>query len=558
MDFIEADTEEARLAYDVPLSVIEGPLMDGMKVVGDLFGAGKMFLPQVVKSARVMKRAVSWLEPYMEREKAECSRGQGRVLLATVRGDVHDIGKNIVGVVLGCNNYDVVDLGVMVPGDQIIKTAIQEGCDMIGLSGLITPSLDEMVSVAEEMQRQGLNIPILIGGATTSRQHTAVKIAPSYEHSVVHVHDASKAVGVVGTLRDDQKRAKFDVENRAEQEHLIKQFLSRESKPLRRIEEARQNSYKIEWNSAEISKPAFIGREIVSDVSLEELVPYIDWSFFFTAWELKGKYPQILNHPTYGEAARELFANGKQVLEQIVREESLSLRGAYGFWPAASDGDDIVLYIDEDRNAELMRLPMLRQQAILPGKTPNRCLADFIAPQDSGISDWIGAFAVTSGHGVKELVQRFENELDDYNSIMVKALADRLAEAFAEYMHQRVRQEWGFPDSENISHEELTAGNYRGIRPAPGYPACPDHASKRELLEILGAFDLGIGLTEHFAMTPAASVSGLYFANPEAHYFTLGRIDRDQVEDYARRRKVDVPTVERALGSILRYDPARY
>ncbi len=555
VEFIEEDTEEARLEYPTPLAVIEGPLMDGMAVVGELFGSGKMFLPQVVKSARVMKKAVSWLEPFMENESGERSRGQGRVLLATVRGDVHDIGKNIVGVVLGCNNYDIIDLGVMIPAEKIIETAIAEDCDMIGLSGLITPSLDEMVNVAKEMERRGLQIPILIGGATTSRQHTAVKIAPNYAETVVHVHDASRAVGVVGNLRNPEARVVLDRDNRADQAHLLEQFQTKNSKPVHSLEAARANKFKIDWKAEDVARPEFLGRKVVVDVSLRELVPYIDWSFFFTAWELKGKYPQILEHPVYGEAARDLFENGQKILQGIVQEQELTLRGVYGFWPAASDGDDVVLYQSEDRDQELARLPMLRQQSILPAGTPNRCLADFLAPKESGIKDWIGAFAVTSGIGVKDLVKRFEDRLDDYNSIMVKALADRLAEAFAEYLHQRVRAEWGFPDSSDTSNDDLIAARYRGIRPAPGYPACPDHSPKRELLNLLGAEEIGIGLTDHYAMTPAASVSGIYFAHREAHYFTLGRIDRDQVEDYARRRGVTTQEVERALGSNLRYEP---
>ncbi len=526
-----------------------------MAVVGDLFGSGKMFLPQVVKSARVMKKAVSWLEPFMEEGKTERSKGQGRVLLATVRGDVHDIGKNIVGVVLGCNNYDVIDLGVMIPAEKIIETAIEQDCDMIGLSGLITPSLDEMVNVAKEMERRGLQLPILIGGATTSRQHTAVKIAPNYEECVVHVHDASKAVGVVGKLRSAETRPEFDKKNRADQATLVEQFQTKTRKPLRSLEEARANRCVLDWNEENVSQPEFAGRKLVVDVTLEEIIPYIDWSFFFTAWELKGKYPQILEHPAYGEAARELYANAQTLLERIVSGNELTLRGVYGFWPAASEGDDIVLYQSDAREEELIRLPMLRQQTMLPSGTPNRCLADFVAPVGSGVKDWMGAFAVTSGIGAEELTAHFEENLDDYNSIMVKALADRLAEAFAEYMHARVRREWGHPDPEGTTSEDLIAARFRGIRPAPGYPACPDHSQKRELLEMLGADEIGLGLTERFAMTPAASVSGLYFGHPGAHYFTLGRLGKDQVEDYAKRRDVSVQVVERALGANLSYDP---
>ena len=556
VEFIEEDTEAARLEFPSPLSVIEGPLMDGMSIVGDLFGSGKMFLPQVVKSARVMKKAVAWLEPFMEDTGGERSKGQGRILLATVRGDVHDIGKNIVGVVLGCNNYDIVDLGVMVSAEKIIETAIERDCDMIGLSGLITPSLDEMVAVAKEVERLGLQLPILIGGATTSRQHTAVKIAPNYEECVVHVHDASRAVGVVGQLRSAKTRSAFDRANRVEQAELVEQFQSKTRKPLRTLEEARANACAIEWHADQVSQPSFAGRRMVVDVTLEEVVPYIDWSFFFTAWELKGKYPQILEHPVYGEPARDLFEGGKALLDRIVADKDLALRGVYGFWPAASEGDDIVLYQTNERTEELLRLPMLRQQAVLPGGTPNRCLADFVAPVETGLKDWLGAFAVTSGLGAEELAKRFEVRLDDYNSIMVKALADRLAEAFAEYMHQRVRKEWGHQDPEDLSNEDLIAARYRGIRPAPGYPACPDHSQKRELLGMLGAAEIGMGLTESFAMTPAASVSGLYFGHAEAHYFTLGRVGQDQVKDYAKRRDLSVPDVERAISANLGYDPS--
>jgi len=554
VDFIVEDTAEAHRGAGRPLDVIEGPLMDGMKIVGELFGAGKMFLPQVVKSARAMKKAVAYLEPFMDAEK-EGGSSQGTIVMATVKGDVHDIGKNIVGVVLGCNNYKVIDLGVMVPTDKILKTAIEVGADMIGLSGLITPSLDEMVTVAKEMERQGFELPLLIGGATTSTQHTAVRIAPHYGTSTVHVHDASRAVGVVSDLLSSDRRGGFDAANEQEQERLRALFRQKRERPLLSLADARANSTPIVWRPEDVSRPDFTGRRVVADTSLAEIAEYIDWTFFFTAWELKGKFPGILDDKKFGEAARELFANGKQLLERIIDERLLEPRGVYGFWPAASVGDDIVVYTDDTRATERLRFPMLRQQNATADGRPNRSLADYLAPADSGLEDWIGAFAVTTGIGAGELCTAFEEDHDDYNSIMVKALADRLAEAFAELLHERVRREWGYGADEKLAGEDLIAEKYRGIRPAFGYPACPDHAPKQDLFDLLDAPAVGIALTETMAMMPAASVSGLYFAHPAARYFAVGRIQRDQVEDYARRAGVDVTEAERRLAPGLAYEP---
>jgi 5-methyltetrahydrofolate--homocysteine methyltransferase len=553
VDYIVDDTEEARQKLSRPLEVIEGPLMDGMKIVGDLFGAGKMFLPQVVKSARAMKKAVAHLEPYMEAEKAGGS-SQGVVVLATVKGDVHDIGKNIVGVVLGCNGYRVVDLGVMVPQDQILDAAVREGADLVGLSGLITPSLDEMVSVSKEMARRKLRLPLLIGGATTSRQHTAVKIAPQYAQPVVHVLDASRSVNVVSDLLDEERKQTLDGENRAEQERLRALHADRQERPLAPITRARENRIQVEWRAEDLSRPAFAGRREVAGVSLAEVSRYIDWTFFFTAWELKGTYPKVLDDPKQGAAARELFEHGKAMLRRIVDEGLLTHRGAYGFWPANAEGDDLVLWTDDSRSTELARFPMLRQQSLRDDGTPNRSLADFVAPVDSGLEDWVGAFAVTTGLGATELCARFEAEHDDYSSILVKALADRLAEAFAELLHERARREWYAPD-EHITIDQLAAEEFRGIRPAFGYPACPDHTPKRLLFDLLDARALGMDLTESLAMTPAASVSGLYLGHAQAHYFSIGRLGKDQVEDYARRLGEDLRAVERSLLSNLSYDP---
>ncbi len=552
VDFIEADVEEARSKLPRPLDVIEGPLMAGMNVVGDLFGAGKMFLPQVVKSARVMKRAVAYLMPFMEEEKqrlgAAAQRAAGKVLLATVKGDVHDIGKNIVGVVLGCNNYEVIDLGVMVSADRILDAAEEHGVDLVGLSGLITPSLDEMVHVAGEMQRRGMSLPLLIGGATTSRQHTAVKIAPAYSSAVVHVLDASRAVATVSSLLAPDQRDAFASKNVEEQDKLRALHARGPIRPLTPYAEANANRPQLAHDA--VARPPFLGRRAV-DVPLGELTGYIDWTFFFTAWELKGRYPEILEHPRYGQAARELFEHAQPILARIVREGLLRARGVYGYWPAASEDNDIVLYADEARTSELARFPMLRQQREKGDADPHYCLADFVAPA----GDYVGAFAVTAGLGAAELVREYEAGHDDYSAIIVKALADRLAEALAELLHERVRREWYAPD-ERLTNEQRIAEDYRGIRPALGYPACPDHTDKPRLFELLGAREVGMDLTETFAMTPAASVSGLYLAHPGARYFSVGKIDRAQVEDYARRKGMTVAAVERHLGSILGYDPA--
>ncbi|HEU5271464.1 MAG TPA: methionine synthase [Jatrophihabitans sp.] len=548
VDFIEEDTEEARQSAARPLDVIEGPLMDGMKIVGDLFGAGKMFLPQVVKSARVMKRSVAYLEPYMEAEKEqarlegrlETSRGNGKVVLATVKGDVHDIGKNIVGVVLGCNNYEVIDLGVMVPAAVILDTALNEGADVIGLSGLITPSLDEMVGVAAEMQRRGLNLPLLIGGATTSRQHTAVRVAPAYEGTTVHVLDASRVVGVVSDLLDADRASALRARNAEEQERLREQHAARRQTAMLSLEQARANAERADF--AGLPVPAFTGVRVL-EPSIADLREFIDWQFFFLAWELKGKYPAILNEPV----ARELFDDGNRLLDEIIADGSFAARGGYGFWPAHAEGDDIVLSVGG--GGEIVRFPMLRQQTQKPEGRANRCLADYIAPA----GDHLGAFAV-SVHGAEQLAARFEAERDDYRAIMVKALADRLAEAFAEYIHLQARRDWFEPDAEP-ELADLHAERFRGIRPAMGYPASPDHTLKRPLFELLEAKQLDMGLTESFAMTPAASVSGLIFANPASKYFTVGRIGRDQAADYAERRGLPLAEMERWLRPNLAYDP---
>jgi 5-methyltetrahydrofolate--homocysteine methyltransferase len=552
LDFLETDLEEARQKYARPLEIIEGPLMDGMKVVGDLFGAGKMFLPQVVKSARAMKKAVAYLMPHMEAEKARAgtaARSQGKILLATVKGDVHDIGKNIVGVVLGCNNYDVVDLGVMVPTDRILQTAIDERVDMVGLSGLITPSLDEMVFVASEMERRGFKLPLLIGGATTSKQHTAVKIAPAYEKATVHVLDASRAVDVVSTLLNPDRVEAFDRDNKKHQAEIREQYAGRVRRPLLSYRDARANAPKLNW--ADAAAPSFTGRRFLDDEPLGEIAKYIDWTLFFSTWELKGSFPGILEHPQCGQAARDLFNHAQELLGRIVESRLLKARGSYGFWPASSDGDDIVLYTDETRTNELLRFNMLRQQEALPGGQPNRSLADFVAPRSSGVNDYVGAFAVTAGLGADELVKRFEKQHDDYRAIMVKALADRLAEAFAEYLHARVRREWGYGVNEVLTNDDLIAEKYRGIRPAFGYPACPDHTEKIKLFDLLAAERVGIKLTESCAMTPAASVSGIYLSHPQARYFMLGRIGRDQLEDYASRKAQSVDATARWLAEHL-------
>jgi 5-methyltetrahydrofolate--homocysteine methyltransferase len=550
--WIEEDTEEARQQYERPLEVIEGPLMDGMQIVGDLFGSGKMFLPQVVKSARAMKKAVAYLEPFMEEEKrvlvasGGTARPRGKVILCTVKGDVHDIGKNIVGVVLGCNNYEVVDLGVMVPADVLLDTALEEGCDIVGCSGLITPSLDEMVHVAKEMERRGIDLPLMIGGATTSRQHTAVRIAPSYSQPVVHVIDASRVVGVVQSLLDPERKITLDEENRELQAKLRAQHEEREKTPLLPYRIALQHKTPMTWSDDDVSPPPFTGTRTL-EPALEELREVIDWTFFFAAWELKGSYPQILDHTTFGPQARELFGDANELLDEIVAAGSLQARATYGFWRANSEVDDIVL-------ANGVTLPMLRQQAERGADDPNRSLADFVAPMETGLADHVGAFAVTAGLGCDELVKRYEAEHDDYRAIMVKALADRLAEACAEWLHAKVRREWYAPD-ERLSNEDLIAERYRGIRPAFGYPACPDHVLKRRLFDLVGAREIGMELTETGAMLPAASVSGIYLAHPAARYFNVGRIGKDQVEDYARRLGESVTEAERWLRPNLAYDP---
>jgi 5-methyltetrahydrofolate--homocysteine methyltransferase len=550
--WIEEDTELARRTYDKPLDVIEGPLMKGMQIVGDLFGAGKMFLPQVVKSARAMKKAVAYLHPFMEEEKRQLiasggtARPQGKVVLCTVKGDVHDIGKGIVGVVLGCNNYDVIDLGVMVPADVLLDTAVAEGANVVGCSGLITPSLDEMVGVAHEMERRGLDLPLLIGGATTSRVHTAVRIAPQYERPVIHVTDASRVVGVVSSLLDPDRREALDDENRELQQRLRAQHEEREKTPLLPYRKALENRAQLTWTSEVVPTPAFTGARTI-EVPIAELRPYIDWTFLFSAWELKGTYPQILDHSVYGEQARELFDDANTLLDQIIEEGTLTARGVYGFWPARSEGDDIVL-------EEGTVFPMLRQQVAKGDGDVNRSLADFVAPMDAEVDDHVGAFAVTAGLGASDLVDRFEAENDDYRAIMTKALADRLAEAFAEYLHAQARADWGY-ETEPPSNEDLLAERFRGIRPAFGYPACPDHSLKRRLFDLLGADDIGMALTEHGAMTPAASVSGIYLHHPDARYFNVGRIGKDQVEDYARRLGESLTEAERWLRPNLAYDP---
>jgi 5-methyltetrahydrofolate--homocysteine methyltransferase len=556
-DWIEADVLEAREELGRPLAVIEGPLMDGMNVVGDLFGAGKMFLPQVVKSARAMKKAVSVLEPYMEAERAETGApsSKGRIVMATVKGDVHDIGKNIVGVVLRCNGYEVVDLGVMAPAERILDTAEAERCDVVGLSGLITPSLEQMVHVAREMKRRRLRLPLLIGGATTSRQHTAVKIAPEYEEPTVHVPDASRAVGVVASLLDPERKAELARRNAEGQARLRALHEATLERPLLAYAEARARRLVLDFGPAEIALPSRFGRRALGDVPLETLRDYIDWTFLFSAWELKGRFPKILDHPEYGAAARELYAAARTLLERATSEKLLVARAVYGFWPAASDGDDLVLYEDEARRRERARFPMLRQQRARDERAPTLCLADFVAPVEGGPLDTAGAFAVTAGIGAEALARRFEDEGDDYHAIMTKALADRLAEACAEWLHQQARRDLGYGLDERFTNEDLIAERYRGIRPAFGYPACPDHALKVTLFELLGAGELEMSLTESCAMLPAASVSGLYLSHSKARYFAVGPIGRDQVESYAARRGIPRREAERWLAPNLAYEP---
>ncbi|HTB79111.1 MAG TPA: methionine synthase, partial [Polyangiaceae bacterium] len=558
--YIDADTEEARQKLGRPLGVIEGPLMDGMSVVGDLFGAGKMFLPQVVKSARVMKKAVAYLFPFMEEEKAamlaagHAVKTQGKIVLATVKGDVHDIGKNIVGVVLACNNYDVVDMGVMVPCEKILERAKAEKADLIGLSGLITPSLDEMAHVAREMERQGFKLPLLIGGATTSRAHTAVKIAPHYSEPVVHVLDASRAVPVTTSLLSTEGKPSFVAQHRADYEKLRQMHSGRQTK-LAPLEASRANRTPIEWRAEDIPQPEFTGVRVLADFPLATLRDFIDWTPFFHTWELRGVYPRILENEKYGEVARKIFGEANVLLDEIIAKKLLQARGVYGLFPANAVGDDVELYTDETRTTRLDRFHFLRQQGA-KDKEPNRSLGDFIAPKTTGLRDHIGGFAVSTGFGLKELCDRFRANLDDYNAIMAEALADRLAEAFAECLHRQVRQEWGYGREERLTSQDLIDEKYRGIRPAAGYPACPDHTEKGPLWTLLDVEkSTGIRITESYAMWPGSSVSGLYFAHPASRYFSLGKIERDQVVDYSARKGMTVQEVERWLGPSLNYDP---
>ncbi len=554
-DFIDEDTEEARQQAGKPLDVIEGPLMDGMNIVGDLFGAGKMFLPQVVKSARVMKKAVAYLMPFLEAEKQEGdSQTNGKILMATVKGDVHDIGKNIVGVVLQCNNYEVIDLGVMVPAETILAEAKKHDVDIIGLSGLITPSLDEMVHMASEMQRLGMSIPLLIGGATTSRIHTAVKIDPQYDHAVVYVPDASRAVGVAGELLSEDRTEDYVAAIKQEYADMREQRANRTStRKTFTLQQARDNKFQFDWENYNPPKPSFTGIKVFDDYSLQELTDYIDWTPFFHAWELAGKYPKILDDEVVGEEARKLYNDAQAMLKTIVEENWLQARAVIGFFPANSIGDDIELYADDERQEVQQVLLHLRQQMAKPKDRPNYCLGDYIAPKDSGKADYIGVFAVTAGIGIDEHVERFEKDHDDYNSIMLKALADRLAEAFAERMHQRVRQEfWGYVPDENLSNDELIKEAYQGIRPAPGYPACPDHREKGKLWQLIQPdANIGLTLTESYAMFPTAAVSGWYFSHPEALYFGIGKIQQDQVEDYAARGGGELNEVKRWLAPVI-------
>ena len=555
VDHLPEDLEEARANYATSLEIIEGPLMAGMNVVGDLFGAGKMFLPQVVKSARVMKKAVAHLTPYIEVEKATSARSsQGRVLLATVKGDVHDIGKNIVGVVLGCNGYEVIDLGVMVSAETILQTAREREVDVVGLSGLITPSLDEMVHVATEMRRLGMTMPLLIGGATTSKLHTAVKVAPRYPGDTVHVVDASRCGGVLSNLLSAERLPAFAAKNREEQEQFRRAYAARTSQEtILPIAEARRRAPKLEWN--EVAQPSFAGVRIDRDIPLERIIPFIDWTPFFHAWELRGRWPQLLDDPHVGDRARELMSDAEDLLARIVDERLLEARAAWGFFPASSEGDDIAIYRSDARHERWATIHTLRQQVDLGESRANHALADFIAPRATGITDWLGAFVVGI-HGADEHAARLREANDDYAAIMIKALADRLAEALAELIHKEARVAWGYGKNEMLSNEDLVAEKYRGIRPAPGYPACPDHSEKRTLFELLSAeATIGSGLTDSFAMTPASSVSGFYFSHPQAAYFTVGRIGRDQVLDYHRRKGVPLQLAERWLAPTLGYEP---
>jgi 5-methyltetrahydrofolate--homocysteine methyltransferase len=559
-EFIEADTEEARGQFDRCLQVIEGPLMDGMQVVGDLFGAGKMFLPQVVKSARVMKKSVAYLLPFMEEEKlasGSAPTARGKILMATVKGDVHDIGKNIVGVVLACNNYEVIDMGVMVPCQKILDRAREENVQVIGLSGLITPSLDEMVHVASEMQRLGFSIPLLIGGATTSAKHTAVKIAPQYTAGpTIHVVDASRSVGVVEQLLSDERRDDFIERNRQIQIKEAASFARRQQAKLVTYREAVAKRFTSDWATVDIPKPEFLGTRVIEKMPLAELVDYIDWSPFFWTWELSGKYPKIFDNPDYGSQAREVYDSARRLLDEVIENDLLTAKGVIGFYPANAIDDDVILYRDDTRTEELTRFHFLRQQWERKGQDVFHSLADFVAPQSSGRADYLGGFAVTAGHGCAELAEKYSRDNDPYNKINIQAIADRLAEAFAEWMHKQARQYWGFGQAEGLSTEDLIEERYRGIRPAAGYPACPDHTEKRTLFDLLEVEkNVGIDLTESYAMWPAASVSGLYFAHPESRYFSVDRLTRDQVENYAKRKGMSIELTEKWLSPNLGYDP---
>ncbi|TGL41422.1 methionine synthase [Leptospira perdikensis] len=560
-EFVTQDTEEARTSFARPLEVIEGPLMNGMKVVGELFGAGKMFLPQVVKSARVMKKAVAYLLPFMEEEKRnqKDESKQAKFLIATVKGDVHDIGKNIVGVVLACNNYEVIDLGVMVPCEKILETAKKENVSAIGLSGLITPSLDEMVYVAKEMERQGFQVPLLIGGATTSPAHTAVKIAEQYSKPVLHVMDASRVVNVMNSALNPQTAVDYAKQVVEEQSRIREEFYSRENeRNILPIQDAIQNKFHADWDSYTPPKPSFTGVQKIEDVRLQDLLPFIDWSPFFLAWELKGRYPQILKDPVIGKEATSLYNDAQIILKEMLENPTLKPRAVVGMFPAVSHGEVVEIFEDDGKTKSLGTYPMLRQQTVKMTNQPNYSLADFIAPKDKKKNDYIGYFAVTAGHGIEELARTYEAKQDDYNAILVKALADRFAEAFAEYMHHRMREEWGFGKDENLTKEDLIREKYRGIRPAPGYPACPDHTEKKKIWKLLDVEkNAGIQLTESCAMWPASSVSGYYFSHPESRYFAIGKINEDQVQNYSKDKEMEKAEVERWLSPILNYDPSR-
>ena len=559
-DFIENDTEELRKKFDKPLEIIEGPLMDGMNVVGDLFGSGKMFLPQVVKSARVMKQSVAYLLPFMENEKKNENLSKGKILLATVKGDVHDIGKNIVGVVLQCNNFDVIDLGVMVPCQKIIDTVISENVDLIGLSGLITPSLDEMCFVASELSRNKIDRPLLIGGATTSKIHTAIKIAPLYSNGVCHVTDASKAVTVASKLISKNKCRPFVEELNREYSNLRTSYFKKDNKKENSIEKCRKNKFKFDWKSYKPHAPKLLGLKTDYKISVEKIEKFIDWKPFFQSWELHGNFPEILNDEKVGKAAKDLWNDAQKMLERLKKNKIISPSSVIGFWPANSDGDDILIFKDNSRKKILKKLHFLRQQVSRENsKRPNFCLSDFVSPISSKTKDFIGGFLVTAGDGIEKLSKEYENKKDDYNAIMVKALGDRIAEALAEMMHAEVRKKyWGYAKEENLSNEQLIKENYTGIRPAPGYPACPDHTEKSTLFELLEVSkNLKVELTESFAMSPASSVSGLYFSHPESSYFGVGKINKDQVLDYANRKGVAVEDIEKWLGPNLSYSPKK-